>query len=151
MLTYARESLRDIKDEVAPLLDAHWREIALDQDTVNLDPLWESYEVIENVGAFVCVTARDDGLLVGYAAYIVARHLHYQQMVVAENDVFFLHPGYRKGLAGPKMFKAAEKILADLGVHKIVNKVKLHHDVGAVFERMGYRPIERIYVKDLRS
>lgn len=29
------------------------------------------------------------------------------------------------------------------------NKVKLHFDVGRVFERMGYQPIERVYAKGL--
>jgi hypothetical protein len=36
-----------------------------------------------------------------------------------------------------------------LGAEKIYQKVKLHKDIGKIFECMGYDAIERVYVKDL--
>ena len=47
------------------------------------------------------------------------------------------------------MFKHAETALRGKGVTKVINKVKLHFDVGKIFERMGYLPIERVYAKGL--
>lgn len=149
MLTYRRETIAAIKDEILPLLAAHWREIALDQDTVKLDPDWDAYTMLESAGIVYCITARHQGELVGYAVYLVVRNLHYKSIRVAENDLYYLDPAFRKGMAGVNLFRAAETILRSEGVDKIVNKVKIRHDVGRIFEKLGYTPIERVYMKTL--
>jgi len=149
MLTYRREKISDIKEELLPLLEKHWREIALDQDTVKLEPDWATYDMLDASGVICLITARHYGELVGYVAYLVVPSLHYKSLRVAENDLYWLDPVFRKGMAGVNLFRAAEVILAGEGVNKIVNKVKLHNDVGRIFERMGYTPIERVYVKTL--
>lgn len=147
MITYQVERLADIKIEVAPLLLRHWEEIALNRDTVPLDPNWDQYLFMDREGYLQITTAREDGKIVGYAAYFIAANLHYRSLVVADSDIFWLAPEKRKGMVGVKLLKAAEEHLKAVGVNKIVNKVKLKHDVGAVFERLGYTPIERLYAK----
>ena len=147
MLTYRREKLSDIKEEVLPLLEKHWEEIALEKEIVKLDPDWDAYEFMDSHGLLVCVCARHSGVLIGYTVYFISRNIHYKELLCAENDLFFLDPEFRKGMAGVNLFRAAEVVLKGLGVNRISNKVKLHHDVGKIFERMGYQPIERVYVK----
>lgn len=151
MLTYRRETIAAIKDEILPLLDAHWREVALDQDTVKLDPDWATYDILDQIGALVIITARYEGTLVGYAVYLISQHYHYRGLRGAENDLYWLDPAYRKGRAGIELFRAAEVVLAGEGVQKATHKVKLGHDVGRVFEHLGYKPIERIYIKNLED
>jgi GNAT superfamily N-acetyltransferase len=149
MISFQREKLRDVKAEVEPLLLRHWHEIALNKDTVPLDPDWGGYFAAEDVGVICAITAREDGGLVGYMNYVLSRNLHYRSLFVAEGDIFWLAPEYRKGLTGVRMIRYAEEVLRGLGANKIVNKVKLHFDIGILFERMGYTPIERIYAKKL--
>ena len=149
MLIYRREAFCSFRDELTPLLEKHWEEVAIDKDTTPLDPDWSGYDLLERAGMLVCVTARaEDGRLVGYTSYTLTRHMHYN-LQVADCGPFFLDPAFRKGLAGVNLFRAAEVVLKDLGVERVVHKVKLSHDVGRIFERMGYRPIERTYVKTL--
>lgn len=148
MLTYRREKLSSIREEIAPLLEKHWDEVAIEKDTVPLSPDWPMYELLENCGALVCITARHCGELVGYASYVLSRHLNYD-LRVADCGPFFLDPVFRKGMAGVNLFRAAEIMLKDMGVDRVVHKVKLSLDVGSIFERMGYKPIERVYVKTL--
>lgn len=147
MITHQVELLADVKGEAVPLLRRHWEEIALNKDVVPLDPDWDMYLRMEAAGFFHATTARLDGALVGYAAYFLSRNLHYRSLFVAESDIFWLAPEHRQGMAGVRLLQAAERHLAAIGVNKVVNKVKLHHDVGAVFERLGYAPIERVYAK----
>ncbi|MCG5241398.1 GNAT family N-acetyltransferase [Azospirillum doebereinerae] len=151
-LTFQTEALADVRDEAAPLLRRHWQEIALDRETVPLDPNWDAYAQIEAAGLMHITTARDEtGALVGYSAYFIAPNLHYQSLVVAETDIFWLAPEHRQGLAGARLIKAAEAALAARGVNKVVSKVKMHFDTGPLFERLGYRAIERIYAKRLEG
>jgi hypothetical protein len=47
------------------------------------------------------------------------------------------------------LLQAVEDMAKRLGATQFYQKVKVHQDVGALFERMGYKAIERVYVKDL--
>ena len=147
MLTFQTEKVMALREEIEPLLEQHWAEIACDKELMKLDPNWEAYAQIEAAGALHCTTVRADGELVGYAIYFVVPNLHYRNVRVADSDIFWLAPAQRKGMTGIKLIKAAEKTLAGLGVGKIIHKVKLHNDVGRVFERMGYTAFERHYWK----
>ncbi|QDP54904.1 MAG: hypothetical protein Unbinned3065contig1002_6 [Prokaryotic dsDNA virus sp.] len=149
-MQFATESLYDVMGEVAPLLCEHWEQIALDKDTVKLSPDWDVYKFMQDHDKLHITTVRQEGELVGYVVYLISRSLHYVDEVFAEGDLFWLSPQHRKGSAGLKMFKHAEAALRGKGVTKVINKVKLHFDVGKIFERMGYQPIERVYAKGLR-
>lgn len=74
-------------------------------------------------------------------------NLHYRTRLVAEADVFFLLPEYRRGLAGLRLMQAADRALVARGVDVIVSKVKAAHDCGRLFERMGYRLTEKNYMR----
>lgn len=152
MVTYQAENYTDVIGEAGPLLIAHWQDVALDQDTIDLQPDWEKYEILNNANKLHITTARETGTgkLVGYVVYILDNCLHYKQVNMADGDIFWLDPEYRKGLTGVKLLKSAEKYLVGLGVNKIFNKVKLHKDVGKIFERLGYTPIERVYAKGIK-
>lgn len=91
--------------------------------------------------------AERHGELIGYAAYILAPNLHYRSRAVAEADVFYLAPEYRKGLAGLRLLQAAERECVKAGARVIQNKVKVAHDCGRIFERLGYTLAEKLYVK----
>lgn len=147
MITYQTESFAGCIDEAMPLLEMHWQEIALNRDTVPLAPDMDVYRQLDKDGSMHITTARADGALVGYAAFLIMTHLHYTSLTVADGDIYWLAPEYRKGLVGPKMLMAAEKALGERGVNVITNKVKIAHDVGVLFERMGFDAIERVYAK----
>lgn len=148
-LTYQRESLNAVRDELmTPLID-HWREVAIDQETVPLSPHWEAYESLDRAGCLFVVTVRHEGKLVGYTCYVVSRGLHYD-LKVASIDVFYVDSAYRSK-AGIRLFREAEKILSAEGVQRVTSKVKLNHDVGGIFKHLGYEEIERVYLKRLND
>jgi len=146
-MQFAEENFYEVLQEIAPLLHEHWQEIALNKDEVPLSPVWDIYKNLFDGGKLKVITAREDGKLVGYTVYIVAPSLHYASELFADADIFWLAPEYRKGMTGLKLFRYAEAVLKEAGVTQIFNKIKLHFDIGKVFERMGYSAVERVYSK----
>lgn len=149
MITFQVEKLRDVKEEAMPLLREHWEEIALNKDTVPLDPLWDQYQAVEDMGLYHVVTARAFGNLIGYSTYTLCQNFHYASLRQAETDIFWLQPKYRRGMTGIRLLKFAEQSLKELGCNKIITKTKLHLDLGPVLEFMGFTPIERVYAKSI--
>lgn len=142
-----------LRDEGHALFVAHWMEASADT-SVPLEIDWPLFELAEENGAEVCIAARWGNVLIGYAVYIVHRHLHYRDHIVAEADAFYVHPYHRTGWVGVRLFEVAEEVLAQRGVHEIHQRVKRHvrtgrgrSDVGPVFRYLGYRPTETVYRK----
>jgi GNAT superfamily N-acetyltransferase len=149
-VTYQREPWSDaLRDEVWPLLQHHWDEVALDKDTVPLDPIWEAYAALDNAKLLVITTARAGDLLVGYCTHFIVPNLHYRSLKLADNDIFWLDPEYRRGGVGIKLMQAAERNVRELGCNKITMKEKLHVPLGRLFEFLGYRTIEKLHAKTL--
>jgi len=146
-ITYQIESMSQCVDEMSDLWELHWQEIALDRQKVKLEPDIKTFELLEETGQLSIVTVRDDGKLVGYHVSLVRPHLHYSSSLTAYVDMYFLHPDYRGGMAGYKMFKCVEAVLKLRGVQRIYTGTKLHKDMGKLFERLGYNETERLFVK----
>lgn len=139
--------------EGAGLFAAHWLEASADR-SVPLALDWDVYARLEQLDHEVCIAARLDGMLIGYAVYLWHDHLHYRGLRVAEADAFFIRPQDRLGFVGIKLFQVAEAALALRGVHEVWQRVKLHvrpgrghSDLGPLFRYLGYRAVETTYRK----
>lgn len=148
-VTFQEEKLGDFLEEMKPLLELHWEEVAAFKDKVKFDPNYELYFAIEEVGGLHCVTARNGDTLVGYFISLVHEHLHYQESRWAVNDVLFIHPDYRRGGVAVGMFKYAEDRLRELGVDVMTIHMKTYARFDSLVERLGYDNTEAIYAKHL--
>lgn len=148
-VTYQVEPASALIEEIKPLLEAHYEEIARHKNKIALNPDYERYAELDRLGMVHAVTVRDSGKLVGYYISFVVPHLHYKDHLMSLNDIVYLSPVYRKGFTAIRMFKFAEHNLRGKGVTKIHINMKLAHDFGPVLERIGYVEIERIYEKML--
>jgi len=133
--------------ELAPLLEAHYQELTLNKDVVKLDPDWDTYFALQKRFALAVYTARDAQRLVGYNAFFVSRHLHYRDLIVAVNDVFYLHPDYRRGAIPLRFLRYAERQLKERGAHKLAYHFKASNNFGPLLQRLGYEPEEGVAAK----
>jgi GNAT superfamily N-acetyltransferase len=155
-ITYQEEPFDTAFEEAQELLEQHWEEIALNKDKIKLAIDVTRYKEIADRGALHIVTVRDasiqksawdPGKLVGYHVAIINGHLHYKNDLHGFTDIFFVHPDYRKGRIGIDLFRFVEKSLKARGVVKILTAVKMHKDVGLIFERLGWTETERMFSK----
>lgn len=142
---YQVEDWIEALPELRMLFNEHWEEIALDQDAIKLEPDYTTYATLAVQDALHLVTARSDGLIVGYHLSIIKPHLHYKSSLTCFTDVFFLKKDYRKGVIGYKLLKFFRDSVKAKGVQKVYMGTKLHLDLGPMLERLGFHPIERIY------
>lgn len=149
MLTYHVEDFRELFEKLEPLLERHWREIALDQERVPLAVDYARYRQFAASGHLAMIGAWDSGKLVGYIAAIVSTHLHYASTLFAAIDVFWLDPAYRAGLNGLRLFTELEAELKRRGVVKMIGQTKLaaDKDVSKLYEYLGWSPVETLFAK----
>lgn len=139
---------RELFDEMWPLLDKHYREIARFQD-IPLKPDFDRYMKMWQLGGLRLFIARDlTGEMVGYAVYFVAPNMHYSDSLQAVQDVLFIHPD-RRGF-GKLFIPWCDDRLRESGVEIVLHHVKVAHDFGPFLESIGYEFFERIFVKRLK-
>ncbi len=144
-VSIGRESYAQLHADIVPLMVDHWREVALYQEEIALDPDFERYRRLEAVGNLVALGARRGCELIGYSVFILHKHLHYKDCLVASNDVLYVAPDERHGGTGIRLIRASERELAHLGVQRITWHVKPKNDFSALLKRMGYATEETIF------
>jgi hypothetical protein len=144
-MDFAHESYINVKNEIKPLIQEHWKEIALHQGDIKLEPNWNTYSRLADQGALRVYTARKSGELVGYFVCIVMPSLHYMRHLFANNDILFLKKSERKGTAGIRLIKFAIEELKKDGVTLINVNVKKKQDFGKVLEHLDFEHVEDLW------
>jgi hypothetical protein len=131
VVKYQQEFLSQVEDDIKYLIELHWDEIALNKDSIKLNPDWDAYSNLEKQSKLKVFTAREDGLLVGYFVVVLGTNIHYKDHTFANNDV--------------------EKCLKEDGVSVLTINIKVHKPFDKVLERLKFKHIERVYSKYLRG
>ena len=151
-LTLNWERLAHISRELLPLFRKHWKEIALNQDKVELAPDWDRYFELELIGCLHILTARYSGLLQGYVFNLIGPHLHYASTRWCHTDMFWLDPRCRLGWFPVKMLIENMRGLKEreVRVHNISIKVHFQSDrMTKLMTRLGYKPADIVFQKVL--
>lgn len=146
MNTWCVESLTERLEEMKPLFPEHWKELALDQDKVPLDPQYDIYLERDRRGEVLFVAGRSHGGLIGYFVGFVAPGLHYKTCLTLTMDIFWVHPDFR-GSAGRGLFRAVQDEAKRRGVQRMFMGSKLHKDASWLFTALGFVEVERYFSK----
>lgn len=149
MIAYSREKVSRVRDEIMPLLLKHYAEIG--QSDLVVMPDWDAYLKAEEQGRVFVLTARSDGVLIGYNVMLLAAHMHYAEARIAQNDVIYVMPEHRRGKIGIGLIKYFEAAMRGCGFDKIYYHAKPFNDFGKLLERMGYAAVETIHAKNLKG
>lgn len=125
-------------------MQEHYDEIAENKSILHLNPQRAVYETLGD--KVLLVTARNDGRLVGYFLWIISSHPHYQDTIVAAEDLHFLAKKYRRGLTGYKFMKYAIEA-AQARASFLVIREKLAHHHPALMNRLGFKATDIVYTK----
>jgi hypothetical protein len=148
-ITYKAVNPFEFLKEMETIFPAHYEELCVTKD-FPLAPDYKRYWTMAEMGWLVCINCMNDDDLVGYIVFIIQPHLHYSTCITAFEDIYYLKPEYRKGRTGIKMFKYAEEVMKEIGVHRIIYHTKVHLDNSRLFEYLGYKNTDKTYTKILQ-
>jgi GNAT superfamily N-acetyltransferase len=140
---FAREPLTDaLLDELRPLLEKHWEEIAVHKD-IPLDPDYDRYFRMANAGALHPFVVRVNGRIVGYAPFIVTPHLHYRTSKWAQNDIIWIAPEHRRAGLGMALVSFVIAYLKRQDVQVIsIDAKAAHPELSALLDGMKFSRVE---------
>ncbi len=116
-------------------------------------PRYETYDAMHRAGALLMMLARHRGSVAGYGAFLTVPHCHYPDTRWAHQDALYIAPEVR-GYASGSFLLSTERALEDAGVDVILRHQPYKRGVdllGRAYRRMGYRPAEIGFIRDLRE
>ena len=151
MVKYQVENYKDIIEEMKPLLEEHYKEIAMYQDHIDLNPNYYLYELMSATGQVHFFSARDDGKLIGYCVTFVHPNPHYKDHIYAVNDIVYVDPEYRHSLVAPTMLTNLEAIMKDAGVSVMSFHMKTYKPFESLMSGLGYDKAEILFMKYIKE
>jgi GNAT superfamily N-acetyltransferase len=143
MITYNVESFFDCIEDIKPLFYDHWLEIAGHQDTIPLDPDYDQYAKLDEMGLMRMMIVRDEGEPIGYfITFTTPAHMHYQTTSYGLNDILYVKPSYRKGTVAYRMMRKAMDDLREQGVNVLVVHMKVKHEFRRLLTALGFNLAE---------
>lgn len=140
MITYAQERLAAALNDVCALLPAQHAHTG--DAELPVDPQWNVYSALEQVGRGILFMARDQGRAVGYAAAFLYPHLNSQHVLVGQVPTYFVEEGPWRGVIMVSLLRAVTDWLLQNGAQKVDIDTEYQHSAGKVLERMGFIPVK---------
>ncbi len=151
MLTFQTEMVADVQEIVQKLAKAHWDEVEASlygQQEYALSIA--TYTTLESMGLLHVSTMRDtEGVLCGYAVFILSSCHHKQHILGASLDAFYLAPTARQGLNAVSFLREAEKALKARGVQQVQYTSPTSRPCDALYKRLGAKHTENLFYKSL--
>jgi hypothetical protein len=150
LITYSISNAKNCFEEIRRLLQLHYEEVSLIKN-YPLNPDYSLYMLMDSKDLIKVILCKKDNQIIGYIVFALSKHLHYQDCLVANEDIYFLMPEYRQGRTGIRMFKFAEEYLKSINVDMIKYSTKVHLDKSSIFEYLGYENTEKVFTKMLKA
>lgn len=145
-ITINIESFKKFRKEMSP--KDHWIDAGNFQD-YDVNPDWDTYDKLEDLGNLITFVARKNGEMVGYAVFLLSPYLHCKEMMFAENDLLFVKREYRKtGIAKQLLLKAIAHFKYE-GVHSISFHILANNPAHGLAQALKFDMISFQYVRRL--
>lgn len=146
-------AIREVRLEIGwaavqPLLPAHYEELAKFKDIAALAPAYGDYHNAEATDSLLVLLAYDAEELIGYAVTFRTTSAHYAGIRVAQNDVIYVTPEYRKGMTGHRLIKLTrERIKARWDTQLLIWHTKPNTAMDLLMPRMGCEKLDHLWAE----
>jgi L-amino acid N-acyltransferase YncA len=135
----------DLIEEVKPYIDDQYEELSNVKGVIKLDLDLEQFKLLEDSGVLKVVTARKDGVLIGYIVWLLFPHLHFKGVLHAIADLYHITKSERGKGTGREMFEYGINFCKESGAKRILMGEKTHHKHSKLLESFGFEMTEQFY------
>lgn len=146
-MLFGEESWQSYYPECTLLWQLHYEELGADPKRSPWEPDVDVYRALAAAGRLHITGARQGSKLVGYNVLLLQPNPHYRTVLVAFDDMYYLHPLYRKGLAGVRLVQETVKMLRAKGVRRVLYQSNDKKPMDRLFRYLGFERNYTIWSK----
>lgn len=111
MTTYQIENWIEFYPDCIALFEEHEAELGEGNPKMPLDPAYDAWRAMDQMGVLSIMTARVDDKLVGYCLFVLSANLKSRNVLCAEQKLWFVTKSHRRGGIGIKLFTKSVEFL----------------------------------------
>lgn len=142
---FSEASFTDTLESIKPIYAQNHAETGIYDMPFNPD--YERYIFLEREGNLRFFLAKFQNEIVGFAVFFIDSEIMQKELISATQSATYVAKQHR-GLGYPFM-KFCDDILKKQGINSVWRQASAKHDIGKVYERMGYTLIEKSYLRRL--
>jgi len=132
------------------LVKDYYKTTIASSEVPDLDFAWPTYIKMEENRYTLLMVALDGAELAGLSLYLISPHLHHKdEMLVGLCDMIGVRPSHRNKGIGRELVKRSEDALRSRGCTHMIHMYRKIYDVEPLFTKLGFKPIEISYMKEL--
>lgn len=149
-VTFHVESMSEFLKEGAQLILDHGAElkhcikVPIELDVGLYFNLWAA-------GKLLILTARENGVMVGYLILQIASHIRAKSTLIAQEEALYLVPSARKGWTAVKLLRLGFEVAKIRGAKFFYASSQQGAEVGALLKYVGMEPSAVVYSMELTS
>lgn len=141
------EAISSVIEEIASIAVSNFEETSIDT-SLGYNPNWKQYLDYELTDSIKVVTARYNGVLVGYAVYLIGAFKHNQDVEYADLDVIWLAEAFREGWLAISMMRLGEEAVSHRAKFLLATSTN-KKPIDVLLRRVGFAPVEVLFYKPL--
>ena len=148
MITYQIEDYETFVPEAMELFKKHAEEM---KEALKVDFELDvgHYERLFYLGELLFLTARENGVMVGYQVIRIAAHNRSKNTKIAQEEALFLLPEYRKGQNGQKLLQLGAEAARHSGAEKYYVTSQEAKPISSLLLKVGFKKKAEVYVMEL--
>ena len=104
---------------------------------------------LATAGLLQVFVMREEGIIVGYTAYLLYQELFRVHVRIAECIAVYMKPEFRSAVNTKNLIKFSERMLqGHKGVHRILTSTNQDPRLQRFYERLGYKALNTLVAKD---
>jgi GNAT superfamily N-acetyltransferase len=135
--------------ELMPLAQRNWEASPSFETEIPVDPDEQRYAVADQVGRCVCMVARSEGVIAGYAVFFVGTSTHHRTMLCGYGDSIYVEPEHQGSGLASRLLAKCEDRLREMGVKRIGWTVDVGSAIHELLNAAGYGDDEIVVEKVL--
>lgn len=155
MLTYRLIGLGEFETLAQELRQQHFNEVSSSKEDYEFNFNWPIWRDLSDAGLLYICGAFDKATLVGYVPLLKVPNLVHAHVRTCIIQSIYLAPDFRKGIAGLKLIRFAEKLAMALEAEELKvsisknSKSRRGKPLSELFTNLGYKFKEVVYSKKL--
>ncbi len=146
----AKEQLVDTVMDLDALIRDYFARTKAQDGIPPLRMNWKFYADLEAASRLTVLTARaDDGVLLGFAMYILGNHPQHAGMPYAMCNTLAVDVSHRNQGIGTLLVEAALAHFKDTDIKMVMHGYRTIYDTEPLFPKLGFDLMEHIYMKVL--
>lgn len=125
-------------EELKPLIERNWKESESYKADLEVNPNYVRYQALDDAGLVVCMTARMNGFLFGYAIFFISFSLHHQHIKGGYGDAAYVEHGIGAGQILRDLVLACHEELKTRGVTHLGWPVPQNGKLHKLLLSLGY-------------